>query len=123
MNDEERLAEGRKLFKACYGDVLSLPETFDENGFVGLTLKNLFNDLFGRKGMSFRDRRLVILGALAALGTDPSLYEIHIKSALGNKELTPDELREVILTSLPYCGYPKVSPLYGIVEKCIAAAK
>ena len=120
MNDQERLALGRQKFAECYGDVLSLPEKFDENGYVGFTLKSLFSDIFGRPGLSLRDRRLIILGALAGLGADPSLYEIHVKSALGNKELTPEELREVVLTTLPYCGFPRTSPLYPLVEKCIA---
>jgi 4-carboxymuconolactone decarboxylase len=120
MNDEERLALGLENAKKVYGDVLSMPAKFDEQGYVGYSLRTLFGDIYARPGLSLRDRRLVILGALAGLGADPSLFEIHLRSALGNGELKPDEVREVIMTILPYAGYPKTSPLYTLTEKCLA---
>jgi len=120
MTDDERLARGLENFKKVYGDVLSLPSRYDKDGFVGVTLRNLFGDILDRKGLSMRDRRLVILGAIAGLGADPSLFEIHLRSAFGNGELTTEEVREVIMTALPYVGYPQVSPLYVVSEKCIA---
>jgi 4-carboxymuconolactone decarboxylase len=123
MNDEERLALGLENVKKVYGDVLSMPEKFDEQGFIGYSLRTLFGDIYARSGLSLRDRRLIILGALAGLGADPSLFEIHLRSALGNGELNADELREVIMTILPYAGYPKTSPLYALTEKCLAGEK
>jgi 4-carboxymuconolactone decarboxylase len=123
MTDQERLERGKKTFKKVYGDVLPVPDNIDPNSFSGLTMKNLFNDIWAREGLSLRDRRLVVLGALAGLGADPSLFDIHTRSALANGELTAEELREVILTVLPYAGYPQVSPLFMVVEKCIAGKK
>src|SRR5882762_7818864 len=120
MTDEERLERGLQVFKKVYGDVLELPQPIEPNSFAGLTMKNLFNDIWGREGLSMRDRRLVILGAIAGLGADPTLFDIHIRSAMGNGELTADELREIILIALPYVGYPRTSPLHMVVEKCIA---
>jgi 4-carboxymuconolactone decarboxylase len=100
-----------------------MPDKFDEHGFIGYSLRTLFGDIYARGGLSLRDRRLVILGALAGLGADPSLFEIHLRSALGNRELNAEELREVIMTILPYAGYPRTSPLYALTEKCIAGKK
>jgi 4-carboxymuconolactone decarboxylase len=120
MSEQKRLDRGRENFKKVYGDQLALPAQFDENGYIGYTLKSLFSDIYGRSGLGLRERRFVILGALAGLGADPALFEIHVRSAIANGELSVDELREVIMTTLPYVGYPRTSPLYVIVEKCVA---
>jgi len=86
MTEEEMIARGKEIFEECYGGVIPLPEEIDPKGYSGLSMK-MFNDVWGDGRLSFREKRLVVLGALAGLGADPSLFEIHAKSALGNGEL------------------------------------
>ena len=62
---------------------------------------------------------LLVLGALAGLGADPAMFEIHARSALRNGELTPDELRAVIIMAMPYVGQPQASPLFLTVERIL----
>ena len=69
-----------------------------------------------------RERRLLILAAIVAQGADVSLFEIHAKSALANREMTHDDLLEAIVTLVSYVGYPRMSPYYVSVKK-LAAAK
>ena len=119
MNDEERLEQGYEAFQKCYGDVFPPPATIDPDGFSGMTMRGLFSEVWSRPQLGFRERRFVTLGVLAGLGANPLNFEIHAKSALKNGEITPDELREVAIMAVYYCGYGRASTLPGIVEKCI----
>jgi 4-carboxymuconolactone decarboxylase len=118
MTDEARMKKGREMFKATYGNVLALPETLTP--YVEFTVSTLFAEVLPRERIPMRDKRLLILGAIAGLGADPSLFEIHARAALQNGEIAYDELEEFCLILVNYCGQPRVSPLYVVCRKLIA---
>lgn len=122
MTEEEMMARGEELMAKCYGGAISVPQPIDPKAMSGLTLK-MFNDYWGDERLTFREKRLIIIGALLASGADASLFEIHTSSALRNKELTNDELRSAVLMALPYVGFPKVAAITATLEKVIAANK
>jgi 4-carboxymuconolactone decarboxylase len=119
MTEEEMIARGAEFFQKCYGGIIPVPQVSDGNTYAGMSLK-MFNDFWGDEKLSFREKRLIVMGVLAGSGADPSLFEIHARSALGNGELQPDELRAVVLMTLPYVGYPRASPLFLAAEKLLA---
>jgi 4-carboxymuconolactone decarboxylase len=119
VTEEEMIARGREIFDRCYGGVISAPKKIDPKGYWGLSMK-MFNDFWGDERLSFREKRLVVLGAMAGHGVDPSAFLTHAKSALRNGELSADELRAVVLMALPYVGYPSASPLSFALEKLLA---
>jgi 4-carboxymuconolactone decarboxylase len=119
MTEEEMIARGGEFFQKCYGGIVPVPQVSDGKTYAGMSLK-MFNDFWGDEKLSFRDKRLIVMGVLAGLGADPSLFEIHARSALGNGELQPEELRAVVLMMLPYVGYPRASPLFLAAEKLLA---
>lgn len=59
-----------------------------------------------RDGLSRRDRELVILGALIALGDTGRQLRAHAAAALEHGVSGP-ELVEIILQALPYAGFPR----------------
>src|SRR5699024_11542201 len=59
--------------------------------FFAHTADHLFGEVWSRPGLSHRDRRLLLLGALTAQG-NTDVADIQVGAALGNGELTPDEL-------------------------------
>lgn len=120
MTEAEMIERGLALFEQCYDGVIQPPATIDAKGMSGLSMK-MFNDIWGDETLSFRDKRLVVMGVLAGCGADPSLFDIHARSALHNGELTADELHAVVRVLVPYVGYPRASPLYRIAEGAIAA--
>ena len=60
------------------------------------TADQLFAEVWSREGLSNRDRRLLLLGLLAGSG-HVDVAEIQSAAALGNGELTPEQLEEIAL--------------------------
>ena len=118
MSNEDRWERGMEKFKEVYcGDVVPLPRGSSE--FFDLMIENLFCDVWTRPALSQRDRRLLMMGAICALG-ESMTFGIQAKAALKNDELTPEQLREVLIHMTQYSGYPRVAPLVAVVEKQIA---
>ena len=67
-------------------------------------VEGIFGRLWTREGLSRRDRSLVTLGILIALGAEQEL-ESHFRIAKQNG-LTEDELAEVVYHSSGYAGFP-----------------
>jgi 4-carboxymuconolactone decarboxylase len=65
-----------------------------------------FGEIYSRPGLAPRDRQLVTLGMLTALGGCEPQLDVHINAAL-NVGLTPQEIIEALLHSAVYCGFPR----------------
>ncbi|WP_406166764.1 carboxymuconolactone decarboxylase family protein [Streptomyces sp. NBC_00996] len=65
-----------------------------------------FGDIYDRPGLAPRDRQLVTLGMLTALGGCEAQLDVHVNAAL-NVGLTPEQIVEALLHSAVYCGVPK----------------
>ncbi|SEB30451.1 carboxymuconolactone decarboxylase family protein [Streptomyces melanosporofaciens] len=65
-----------------------------------------FGEMYDRPGLAPRDRQLVTLGMLTALGGCEPQLEVHINAAL-NVGLTPEQIVEAFLHSAVYCGMPR----------------
>ena len=64
-----------------------------------------FAEVWTREGLSIRDRRLLLLGALPGSG-QADVAELQAGAALGNGELTPEQLDEIALFLCYYVGWP-----------------
>ncbi|HVV76978.1 MAG TPA: carboxymuconolactone decarboxylase family protein [Mycobacteriales bacterium] len=96
----------------------SVPDVPSE--FFKLTADHLFGEVWSRDGLSLRDRRMMLLGVVAALG-EWTVLPIQLDAILANDELTEDQLREVTIFLTHYVGWPKGSTMNNIVEERIAA--
>ncbi|UNX54470.1 carboxymuconolactone decarboxylase family protein [Georgenia sp. TF02-10] len=65
-----------------------------------------FGEIYSRPELAPRDRQLVTLGMLTALGGCEPQLEVHINAAL-NVGLTPQQIIEAFLHSAVYCGFPR----------------
>lgn len=84
--------------------------------FFALTADHLFGSIWTRPGLSMRDKRIMTLTAVTALGIQ-DLAEIQVNAALHNEELTVDELKEMAIFLTQYLGFPLGSKLDGVVKK------
>ena len=60
--------------------------------------------VWGRPGLERRERSILNLGMITALNRSHEL-KLHIRGALNNG-LSRDEIKEIILQTLVYCGAP-----------------
>lgn len=109
MTDETR-RRGLDMMTEVYGW-----EMQDGPGdHFAVTADHLFADIWSRPGLSIRDRRLLLLGALTAQGlTD--VAEIQIGAALHNDELDEEQLREISLFLCHYVGWPLGTKLDSVI--------
>lgn len=121
MSDSERRKRGEATIKDVYaGDVVVPPE--GAMPFADIMLETLFAEVWTREVLSMRDRRLLLLGAIAALG-EQTTFGIQAKAAIKKQELTPEQLREVAVFLVHYVGYPRGASLIGPIEKAIQEAE
>ncbi|MCK9897505.1 carboxymuconolactone decarboxylase family protein [Frankia sp. AgB32] len=65
-----------------------------------------FGEIYARPELEPRDRQLVTLGILTALGGCEPQLDVHINTAL-NVGIAPQQIIEVFLHSAAYCGFPR----------------
>ncbi|MFP5254424.1 MAG: carboxymuconolactone decarboxylase family protein, partial [Acidimicrobiia bacterium] len=83
QSDPEKRRRGLETMAEVYG----WPEVGDGPGdFFGYTVEHLFAEIWNRPGLSFRDRRLLLLGLLMGRGLH-EVIPIQLDAALANEEL------------------------------------
>ncbi|MDQ1176984.1 carboxymuconolactone decarboxylase family protein [Microbacterium sp. SORGH_AS_0421] len=65
-----------------------------------------FGEMYARPELPPRDRQLVTLSILTALGGCEPQLDVHVNAAL-NVGLTPTEITEAMLHAAVYCGFPR----------------
>jgi 4-carboxymuconolactone decarboxylase len=121
MANSERRKRGIEMFNQVYcGDLPVLDEGLMP--FQDLMLEQLFGEIWTREALSVRDRRLVTMGIIAALG-EREPFCIQVRSALKNGELTAEQVREMLLHITQYAGYPRAAGLLGPVEQVLGELK
>lgn len=90
--------------------------------YFDLTVDHLFGSIWTRPGLSMRDKRIMTLTAVTAIGSR-DLAEIQINAALLNEELTEDELKEMAVFLTHYLGFPLGSAFNGAVSTVVAKRK
>jgi len=90
------------------------PDTV-EGPFVDVTVDHLFGEIWTREGLDVRERRMITIGALAALGLG-NLLEIQFTSALNNGEFSEDQIREIVLHLTHYVGWPLATSMNAAAE-------
>ena len=119
MADSERRQRGVEMMKKVYAGKVVTPPA-GAMPFSDLMLEQLFAEVWTREDLSVRDRRLVLLGIIGALG-ERDTFQIQARAALENGELTPAQLREVVITLANYAGYPRAAAQVVATEQTIAA--
>lgn len=120
MGEATRRERGAAMMAKVYaGDVAVPPE--GASAFADLMLEQLFAEVWTREALPIRDRRLLVMGVIAALG-ESTTWKIQVKSAIKNGELTPEQVREALIHLAQYAGYPRAAGLLGATEEAIREA-
>jgi 4-carboxymuconolactone decarboxylase len=78
-----------------------------------------FGDIYARPGLDPKQRQLVTLGILTALGGCEPQLEVHVKTSL-NVGLTSTEIVEALIHASGYCGFPKALNAIFVAKKVFA---
>lgn len=124
VNDGEGAESARALGMAKMQEVYGF--TVDpadvEGDYTAFTVDHLFGKVWTRPGLDLRERRLLTIGTLAALGMG-ELLEIQFACALERGELDEVQAREVVIHLTHYVGWPRSTTLSGAAERAIAARR
>jgi len=129
--------KGVQLVREMLGEpfAAALQAAAGSGGFAAdcanIALESAFGAVWSRPGLDRRQRSLVTLGVLIGTGK-PNELKNHVRAGLNNG-LTVTELQEVLIQSIPYCGFPCVAEAIeatvavlrerGLIDETVKTAK
>lgn len=122
LSRQERFARGKKMLDAVDGEggtrvMESLADIAPELSHQMVAWG--FGEIYSRPELPPRDRQLVTLGMLTALGGCEAQLDVHINASL-NVGLTPSEVVEALMHASPYCGFPRSLNAIFVAKKVLA---
>ena len=92
----------------------------DPEEFERMAMENLFSEYWSREGLSTRDRRLLILGIVAAQGND-AILKLQFSAGMAKGDLQESDLTEIPIFLSQYAGFPlTVSTTEGLIRSTAA---
>jgi 4-carboxymuconolactone decarboxylase len=118
----ERFVEGTATRRAVLGDAhvdrAKAGETEFDAPFQTLITEAAWGSVWSRPGWSKRERSIVTIALLAALGHHEEVA-MHVR-ATANTGATPEDLREAMLHVAIYAGVPAANSAIKIVKQTLA---
>ena len=125
MSDETgsaRYQAGMTTRRAVLGDAhvdrASAATTSFDEPFQTFITEGAWGSVWSRPHLTRRERSIVTLALLAALGHDEEVA-MHTRATL-NTGATPDDIREALLHVAVYAGAPAANQAFKIVKKTLA---
>jgi 3-oxoadipate enol-lactonase/4-carboxymuconolactone decarboxylase len=119
--DEQRAAGirvRREVLGPAHVDRATAGTTAFTRDFQDMITRYAWGEIWSRPGLQRRERSLITLTALIALGHDEELA-MHVRAARTNG-LTDDEIKELILQTAIYCGVPAANTAFRIAQRVLA---
>ncbi len=102
MSDSERARRGNEMRMKIFGAAPEPSENYKD--IMQVTVEHLFGDIWTRPGLALRDRSLITVAALTALGREAQL-RVHLRGAL-NVGVSREEVKETMIHLAHYAGWP-----------------
>lgn len=111
------LKNRREVLGAEYVDAaINNADSFNAE-FQALVTQYCWGEIWSREGLTRRERSLINLAMISALNR-PHELKLHVKGALTNG-LTHDDIKEVLLQVMIYCGVPAAVDGFRIAREVI----
>jgi len=109
MGNRKAHDRGMKTRRKVLGDewvdrAIASKTPFNED-FQELITRYAWDEIWNRPGLTHQARRMVVIGQMVALGRWEE-FALHVRAALQSGDLTPGDLKEILLQSTIYCGVP-----------------
>ena len=120
--EKQRYARGLKRRKAVLGAKYVETRLRNRHPFTDefqeLITRYAWGEMWTRPNFDDRTRRLLVLAMLVALKSWDE-FELHVRAGL-ERELSPAELKEVLMLAAIYCGVPAANSAFGHARKFIS---
>ncbi len=115
---EAGMAVRRKVLGNAHVDRAEAAKTDFDIDFQRFITEGAWGSVWSRPHWTHRERSLVTIALLAALGHDEEVA-MHVR-ATANTGATPEDLREALLHVAVYAGVPAANSAIKIVKKTLA---
>lgn len=121
---KELYGRGERMLSAIHGRegmdvVASVAESFPD--FARLLVEFPFGSVYSREALGLRERELITVAALCALGHALPQLRVHVHAAL-HVGCTPAEVVEVVMQMAVYAGFPAALNALFVVRDVFAEA-
>ena len=115
---ETGMATRRSVLGDAHVDRASAAATSFDEPFQTFITESAWGSVWSRPNLTKRERSIVTLALLAALGHDEEVA-MHTRATL-NTGATPEDIREALLHVAVYAGVPAANHAFKIVKKTYA---
>jgi 4-carboxymuconolactone decarboxylase len=101
----------RKVLGDAWVDRAEKNKTAFNAEFQELITRYAWDEIWNRPGVPHKVRRMLVIGTMVALGRWEE-FQLHVRAALASGDLTPDDIKEVLLQQAIYCGVPAANTAF-----------
>jgi len=109
-------SEQRQKGIAKFEEVMGFTPPDIKDPFLEMTLDHLFPNVWGRGGLTRRERRLITLTVITCLTHEPTLT-LHLNAAIKSGDLSDDDIDELMLHIAHYAGWPVAAMGSGVARQ------
>ena len=109
-----------KVLGAEWVDRAERTKTAFNTEFQQLITRYAWDEIWNRKGLDHRTRRMLVIATMVALGRWEE-FSLHVRAALQSGDLTEDDLKEILLQAAIYCGVPAANHAFKEARAVIDA--
>ena len=102
---EKGMKTRRKVLGDEWVDRAERGKTSFNAEFQELITRYAWDEIWNRKGLDHRTRRMLVITTMVALGRWEE-YTLHVRAALQSGDLSVDDIKELLLQATIYCGIP-----------------
>jgi 4-carboxymuconolactone decarboxylase len=88
--------------------------------FQDLITRYAWDEIWNRKGLDHRTRRMLVIAMMVALGRWEE-FALHVRAALQSGDLSQGDLKEILLQAAIYCGVPAANHAFKEARAVIDA--
>lgn len=108
----------RRVLGDAHVDRASAQATAFDAPFQEYIVESAWAGVWSREGLTLRERSLITIALLAALGHDEEV-EMHVR-ATANTGASPDDITEALLHVAAYAGVPAANRAFRAAKRALA---
>ena len=115
---ERGMATRRAVLGNAHVDAATARKTAFDDAFQSFITESAWGSVWSRPGLSKRERSMITIALLAALGHDEEVA-MHVR-ATANTGCSPEDIKEALLHVAVYAGVPAANRAFKIAKEQLA---